>query len=193
MYDVHRTCAETAAVSRVTSHVTIKTALQPHWWILKTRYVKLQPLVQSRTRLERSGSPRYSRHCEAFRAHLEMRHSTSIKTFLMRLCQPVPAKRQTDRQTERHSAHIHMHTHTHTHTQTSHTHTHIHLHTDTHARTYARARTHTHTHTHTPINITLGKGEFQVLMATHLWPSSWVTVQARDSPVSSLMLQERWG
>ena len=35
MFGVHITFAETAAVSRGTSHVTIKTALRPLWWIFR--------------------------------------------------------------------------------------------------------------------------------------------------------------
>ena len=61
-----------------------QTVLLPRQWIFITRCVKLQSLIQSRIQLERSGSSRkqrtalYNCSCEANRAVLEMRHSTSV-------------------------------------------------------------------------------------------------------------------
>ena len=45
LYGVHRTCAETAAVSCGTSHASAVST--PLWWILKTRYKKLVNRVES--------------------------------------------------------------------------------------------------------------------------------------------------
>ena len=89
---VHRTWAETAAVSHGISHTcNSQTALyilhfsgysKPHW-------VKLQSLIQSRIWLECRGSSQkqrmalYSYHCEALRAHLKMRCLTHVHAILI--------------------------------------------------------------------------------------------------------------
>ena len=77
MYGVHRTCAETAAVSRGTSKGRTKYRCKHFLDIQKLRCVKIQSLMQSRIRLERRHSGyRYSYHCKVLRGHLEMRRST---------------------------------------------------------------------------------------------------------------------
>ena len=58
LHGVHRTRAETAAVSDGTSHVTTKQRCDHFIGYGKTRCVKLQSLIQSRERLERTGSAR---------------------------------------------------------------------------------------------------------------------------------------
>ena len=71
-------------VSLGTICATIKTALQPLRLIFRTHCVKPQSLIQSRIRLECSGSAQKQRivlwscHCEALTALLEARRSTSV-------------------------------------------------------------------------------------------------------------------
>ena len=86
MYGAHRTCAETAAVSRGTSHLTTKQRYSMHIpfrWIFRNALSKAAVTHSEYIRLERSGSARnqriglFSRHCEALRAHVEMRRSSS--------------------------------------------------------------------------------------------------------------------
>ena len=88
-------------VSLGTICATIKTALQPLRLIFRTHCVKPQSLIQSRIRLECSGSAQKQRivlwscHCEALMALLEARRSTSVhinkikKTHKMAVCTAV--------------------------------------------------------------------------------------------------------
>ena len=77
IYGAHRTCAETAAVSRGTSHLTTKQRYSmyiPLRWIFKNAPSKAAVSHSEYIRLERSGFARnqriglYSRHCQALRA-----------------------------------------------------------------------------------------------------------------------------
>ena len=81
---MHRKCAETAAVSRGTSHVTTKQRCKytTSADIQKRGVLKLQALIQSRMRLERGGKQKialYRCQCEELSAHLEMRRSRSVQ------------------------------------------------------------------------------------------------------------------
>ena len=83
LYGVNRTCAETAAVSRGTGQpCNSQTPLRRK--LKRVLCNVTQSPIQSRIRLERSGSARkqrialYSCHCEALRAHLEFKQSISV-------------------------------------------------------------------------------------------------------------------